>query len=117
MSYALEYADEESRCWAHGAEKHGQDDWKRPELQASEYLDAIVRHAERIKAGELIDQSSGLPHAAHIVVDAKIFGVKTRRSRWSEFERSLLRSIERIGQRYRACFVDVNYPKPKPHDQ
>lgn len=77
MSRVLIYALWESLTWLRGENKHGRDDWRREDIEPEQYVDAIARHLERINAGELIDSESGLPHAAHIVVDAKIFGVKT----------------------------------------
>lgn len=78
LSFVLTYADEEALVWDHGAGKHGVDDWRNPKIPAKEFLDAALRHAARIQAGELIDSKSGLPHAAHMVVNMKIYGVKTR---------------------------------------
>lgn len=77
LSFNLTYAIEEARVWQRGAEKHGKDDWRREDIDPQQYVDAALRHIEAIDRGELVDPESGLPHAAHLAVDAKIFGVKT----------------------------------------
>ena len=43
---------------------HSPDNWK--EVEAKHYINAIIRHTERLQSGELIDSESGLHHGAHI---------------------------------------------------
>lgn len=53
------------RVMEHGADKYAPDNW-RGNMNVDKYLDAIQRHAQRIREGEWIDPDSGEPHVSHI---------------------------------------------------
>jgi hypothetical protein len=82
LRHVLTYATWEALVWQLGIDKHGENDWRREEIEPEQYIDAMARHLKEIKEGKLIDNESGLPHAAHIVVDAKIYGCKTEPDMW-----------------------------------
>jgi hypothetical protein len=46
----------------HGAEKYGAFNWKN--VESARYVDALYRHLEAARAGDIIDKDSGLPHLA-----------------------------------------------------
>lgn len=57
-----------ARVRAFGISKHGESDWKtHPPVY---FLRKIFRHSVEIARGRFVDDESGLPHAAHIAVDA-----------------------------------------------
>lgn len=55
-----------------GMLKYGRANWTAAGIRYTIYLDAIVRHAEAIKAGEDLDPDSGLPHRCHILATVAI---------------------------------------------
>lgn len=52
-----------------GAEKYEPNSWQRIE-EVERYLDALMRHTEAIRKGEIIDPESGELHTAHISANA-----------------------------------------------
>jgi len=50
-----------------GDRKYGSNTWLK--LEPREFLEAGTRHLAEIAAGRLIDDESGLPHAAHVAVN------------------------------------------------
>jgi hypothetical protein len=58
-----------------GARKYAENDWIKhpPEV----YRDALFRHAEKMMVGEMYDEESGLPHAAHAACNALFYLVLT----------------------------------------
>lgn len=59
---------QEAKVWTHGAEKYGESNWEKlwGDKTVSVCLDSALRHLLAIQAGELYDEESGLPHAAHV---------------------------------------------------
>lgn len=63
-----------------GMLKYGRSNWREAGVRFTIYYDAAKRHADKLAAGEDIDEDSGLPHEAHIlacwaiIVDAKATG-------------------------------------------
>ena len=59
---------EEARVWMMGEEKYGRNNWEK--LWGEDTVDLCLacslRHINAMKRGELIDNESGLPHAAHV---------------------------------------------------
>lgn len=51
-----------------GDEKHGKDTWR--ELDPVEFEKASIRHITDMVQGENTDKESGLPHEAHLVINA-----------------------------------------------
>jgi hypothetical protein len=49
----------------YGAEKYGDENWKRLEHAESRYYAACMRHLEAWRSGEILDRESGIPHLAH----------------------------------------------------
>ena len=53
-----------------GAKKYKAESWKTvPEAQ-KRYLDALYRHLEAYRSGELVDEETGLHHMSHIMCNA-----------------------------------------------
>lgn len=52
-----------------GAEKYEAESWREIE-DKSRYMDALIRHVEQFRAGEIMDEESGLNHMAHVAVNA-----------------------------------------------
>lgn len=48
-----------------GAEKYGAWNWSQVDDLERRYMAAAMRHINAHRAGELLDQESGLPHLAH----------------------------------------------------
>lgn len=61
----------EAAVWTFGAEKYGADNWRKG-MSYQSVLDSMGRHYEALKAGQLIDPETGLPHAAHIKCNASM---------------------------------------------
>jgi len=63
-----------------GMLKYGRSNWRNAGVRFTIYYDAAQRHMDKLKAGEDIDEDSGLPHECHIlacwaiIVDAKATG-------------------------------------------
>jgi hypothetical protein len=55
-----------------GAVKYGEYNWRNKPVREDIYLEAIERHAKAMRAGQVIDAKSGLPHAGHIMACAAI---------------------------------------------
>lgn len=53
-----------------GAEKYAPNSWQRLENGEKRYLDALFRHLEAYRSGELIDPESGFPHLSHVLTNA-----------------------------------------------
>jgi len=53
-----------------GANKYAPNSWQMVDNPLERYRAALLRHAFAIQRGELIDDESGLPHSAHIMVNA-----------------------------------------------
>lgn len=73
LSYLPETAVlEECKAWMFGSEKYGRDNWKK--LWGKDTINvamaSLLRHSMAITSGELFDEESGLPHAAHIRCNA-----------------------------------------------
>ena len=49
-----------------GAQKYAPDSWQTVENGEERYLDALMRHLEAYRKGELLDLNSGLSHLAHL---------------------------------------------------
>ena len=52
-----------------GAEKYSANSWQLIE-DRSRYMDALIRHIEAVRKGEIYDQDSGLQHMAHVATNA-----------------------------------------------
>lgn len=52
-----------------GAEKYGPNNWQLVEDAENRYLDALYRHLEAWRAGELTDRESGLSHLSHAITN------------------------------------------------
>jgi hypothetical protein len=48
-----------------GATKYGPDNWRKVANGDQRYLDALMRHVNSHRRGELLDSETGLPHLAH----------------------------------------------------
>jgi len=63
---------EEAKVWAAGANKYGRDNWRL--LWGDDTIHvamaSLLRHALAINSGDLFDEETGLPHAAHIRCNA-----------------------------------------------
>jgi len=53
-----------------GAEKYEEDGWKHVPRLESRYQAALMRHFEKIRSGQEVDEESGLPHIAHVACNA-----------------------------------------------
>ena len=53
-----------------GAEKYAPNSWQHVPNAHERYLDALMRHLEAYRAGELIDPESLLPHMSHLLCNA-----------------------------------------------
>ena len=62
-----------ARAMSYGASQaHSFEDWLRNPRPVTEYLDKALRHLLAIRAGEFIDQDSGLDHFSHAMADLAI---------------------------------------------
>lgn len=50
-----------------GAEKYAPNSWQLVDRAPERYLDALMRHLEAYRDGELLDPESGLPHLSHVL--------------------------------------------------
>lgn len=53
-----------------GAIKYAPNSWQTVRNAPERYLDALMRHLEDYRAGDLIDAESGLPHIYHVLTNA-----------------------------------------------
>lgn len=53
-----------------GARKYAIDGWKYVPDAKRRYMDALIRHLEAFRSGELYDQESGLSHLSHVLANA-----------------------------------------------
>lgn len=53
-----------------GASKYAIDGWKHVPDAKRRYMDALIRHLEAFRSGELYDQESGLSHLSHVLANA-----------------------------------------------
>lgn len=53
-----------------GANKYAPNSWQLVPNAQERYLDALMRHLDDYRSGELIDKESSLPHLAHILCNA-----------------------------------------------
>lgn len=53
-----------------GARKYAVDGWKYVPDAKRRYMDALFRHLEAFRSGELYDQESGLSHLSHVLANA-----------------------------------------------
>ncbi len=54
----------------YGANKYTIDGWKSVPDAKRRYMDALFRHLEAFRSGELYDQESGLSHLSHVLANA-----------------------------------------------
>lgn len=59
--------DEVVRVLGHGAQKYGDDNWRRVKRLEDRYPAAALRHMSRYLQGETNDPETGLNHLAHAV--------------------------------------------------
>lgn len=52
-----------------GAKKYGVDNWKKCD-DTTRYIDALFRHLEAYRQGEMLDKEDNLHHLAHLVCNA-----------------------------------------------
>jgi hypothetical protein len=50
---------------AYGAEKYGDDNWRKVKDGENRYYAAALRHLLAWRSGEMLDPDSGLPHLSH----------------------------------------------------
>ena len=64
----------EETAWAHklGAEKYGPYNWRDTGVCATTYVAAIMRHLNKWRDGENLDNESGRSHLAHVICSANI---------------------------------------------
>ncbi|MDX9738867.1 MAG: DUF5664 domain-containing protein [Candidatus Dojkabacteria bacterium] len=54
-----------------GAAKYARNNWKQATIEQQEhYVDALMRHLNAWRSGEIIDTDSGCPHLAHLACNA-----------------------------------------------
>lgn len=59
--------EEVAKVLTFGAIKYNEDNWKYVENGRNRYLDALLRHCEAYKKGEIYDPESGFHHLAHAI--------------------------------------------------
>lgn len=52
-----------------GATKYERNGWKYVPDAERRYMDALFRHLEAYRMGELLDPESGLPHLSHVLTN------------------------------------------------
>ena len=53
-----------------GAKKYAPNSWQLVDRAQERYLDALMRHLEAYRSGELFDPESKLPHLSHVLCNA-----------------------------------------------
>lgn len=53
-----------------GAKKYAPNSWQLVDRAPERYLDALMRHLEAYRSGELYDPESSLPHLSHVLCNA-----------------------------------------------
>jgi hypothetical protein len=48
-----------------GAQKYSPGNWRHVENARERYMDALLRHINAVRRGEVLDPESGLPHMGH----------------------------------------------------
>lgn len=69
----LQALEQCARVLEFGAKKYARDNWKKG-MPVTQILDSLLRHLAALRAGELIDPESGLPHIGHIQCNAMFLG-------------------------------------------
>lgn len=59
-----------ARVLTKGAVKYAPDNWKKVPDANNKYVEALFRHLEKYRAGEMVDPESGEHHMAHIATNA-----------------------------------------------
>ena len=59
-----------ARIFTFGAEKYGENNWQKLVDFDKRYYSALERHIQSRRQGETFDKESGLPHSAHVAVNA-----------------------------------------------
>jgi hypothetical protein len=65
-----EWLEAVARVLTQGADVHGDGSWRTIDEPVPRYRDALMRHLIQAWKGEYLDADSGLPHYAHIAVNA-----------------------------------------------
>lgn len=52
-----------------GAKKYAPNNWQLVENGETRYMDALFRHLEAFRSGEIKDPDSGLPHLSHVLAN------------------------------------------------
>ena len=71
LQYSLipqEVMKELAKVLTYGADKYGAENWKLCDNK-SRYVDALYRHLEAWRGGELLDKESGLSHLSHAITN------------------------------------------------
>ncbi len=64
--------DQVAKAFAHGAEKHGDFNWRDEPTDQDEHFDAALRHLSAWKQNRLIDPDSGEHTLAHVIARVMI---------------------------------------------
>ena len=59
-----------AKVMTHGAGVHGDNSWQTVPNGENRYYAALRRHLNAFRSGEELDKESGLPHLAHVAVNA-----------------------------------------------
>jgi len=64
----------EEVAWAQslGADKYGPYNWRYTRVCATTYISAMIRHLNKWRDGEDLDEESGRSHLAHVICSANI---------------------------------------------
>ena len=54
----------------HGSTKYGANNWQYVDNAKERYYNALQRHLEAWRGGELLDPESGLPHLSHVMCNS-----------------------------------------------
>lgn len=58
-----------AKTLTYGAKKYNRDNWKKCD-DIDRYIDALLRHLQELRKGNLKDVESGLHHADHLLANA-----------------------------------------------